>query len=224
MSQIPETRDSLLLRLADADDQEAWRQFTAIYRPMIYRIARRQGLQDADAQDLAQRVLVSVVGAIGRWQADPARARFRTWLHTVARNALIDHLRAARPDAAAGGTTAQLRLHDAAEASAGDLAEDPQIEQEHQRAVFRWAAREAQHEFTESTWLAFWRTAVEGRSVAATAQELELSKGAVYIARSRVMQRLRDKVTQYESSAGLASSLSESSAGRINQPHSEETP
>lgn len=199
MSQTPDTRDSLLLRLADGEDQEAWRQFVAVYRPLVYRIARRQGLQDADAQDLAQRVLVSVAGAIGRWRSDPRRARFRTWLHTVARNALIDHLRSARPDAAAGGTTAQIQLQDAVDLGAADPMADPLLESEHRRAVFRWAAREVRPEFAESTWLAFWRTAVEGEGVAEVAEELGKSSGAVYIARSRVMQRLREKVVQYES-------------------------
>ncbi len=194
MSQIPETRDSLLLRLADAADHEAWCQFTAIYRPLIYRVARRRGLQDADAQDLAQQVLLSVAGAIGRWQAKPKRAKFRTWLHTVARNAVIDHLRAARLDVAEGGTAAQLRLREEADGRVGEA----ELEREYQRELFRWAAREVRGEFSETTWLAFWLTAVEGLSIPAAADELEKTVGAVYIARSRVMQRLRDKVTEYE--------------------------
>lgn len=192
MSQVPETRDSLLVRLADTADHEAWCQFTAIYRPLIYRLARRRGLQDADAQDLAQRVLLSVAGAIGQWQAEPKRAKFRTWLHTVARNAVIDHLRAAQPDVAEGGTTAQLRLQEAADDR--ERQADEELEREYQRELFRWAAREVRDEFAETTWLAFWRTAVEGVPIPAVADELGKTVGAVYIARSRVMQRLREKV------------------------------
>lgn len=194
MSQVSETHDSLLLRLVDAADHEAWCQFTAIYRPLIYRVARRRGLQDADAQDLAQQVLLSVAGAIGRWQAKPKRAKFRTWLHTVARNAVIDHLRAGRLDVAQGGSTAQLRLQEEADGRVNDA----ELEREYQRELFRWAAREVRGEFAETTWLAFWRTAVEGLSIPAVADELGKTTGAVYIARSRVMQRLRDKVTEYE--------------------------
>ncbi len=194
MSQVPETRDSLLLRLADAADHEAWCQFTAIYRPLIYRVARRKGLQDADAQDLAQQVLLSVAGAIGQWQAKPKRAKFRTWLHTVARNTAIDHLRATQLDVAEGGTTAQLRLQEEADGRAGEA----ELEREYQRELFRWAAREVRGKFAETTWLAFWLTAVEGLSIPAVADEFGKTVGAVYIARSRVMQRLRDKVTEYE--------------------------
>jgi RNA polymerase sigma factor (sigma-70 family) len=192
MSQVPETRDSLLLRLADAADHEAWCQFTAIYRPLVYRVARRRGLQDADAQDLAQKVLLSVAGAIGKWQVKPAK--FRTWLHTVAKNAVIDHLRALRPDVAEGGTSAQLRL----QGETDGCVNEAELERERQRELFRWAARGVRDEFAETTWLAFWLTAVEGLSIPAVAAELGKTVGAVYIARSRVVQRLRDKVTEYE--------------------------
>ncbi len=190
MTQVPETRDSLLVRLANAADHEAWLAFTAIYRPLIYRIARRRGLQDADAQDLAQRVLCSVAGAIGGWQSTPRRARFRTWLHTVARNAVIDHLRAAAPDMPAGGTTALMRLHAAADSRLNPA----DVDREYQRELLRWAAKEIRGEFEEATWLAFSLTAIEQRAIPAVADELGKSVGAVYIARSRVMQRLREKV------------------------------
>lgn len=194
MSQVPETRDSLLLRLADAADHEAWCQFTAIYRPLIYRVARRQGLQDADAQDLAQRVLLSVAGAIDQWHIQPKRAKFRTWLHAVARNAVIDHLRTAKPDVAEGGTTAQLRLQDAVDNRLGDA----ELDREYQRELFRWAAKEIRGEFAETTWLAFWLTAVDGLSIPAVSDELGKTVGAVYIARSRVMQRLRARIREYD--------------------------
>src|SRR5262245_7524896 len=80
----PDTRASLLLRLADRTDREAWDQFSQIYTPVAYRLALRSGLQHADAEDLAQQVLASVAKAIGRWEEDPTRARFRTWFHRVA--------------------------------------------------------------------------------------------------------------------------------------------
>ena len=194
MSHLPETRDSLLLRLVDPADHQAWCQFTEIYRPVIYGLARRQGLQEADAQEVAQRVLVSVSGAVGRWTAEPRRARFRTWLHRVARNAIIDQLRSARPDMAEGGTAALDRL----QAEADNRLAPEDVDGEYQRQLFRWAARQIRDEFQRSTWLAFWRTAVDGCSISDVAEELRKSVGAIYIARSRVMQRLREKVREYE--------------------------
>ena len=182
----------MLLRLADPADHQAWCEFTDIYRPLIYRLARRRGLQDADAQDLAQGVLLSVSGAIAEWKPDPKRARFRSWLYTVARNALIDHWRSARPDAAAGGTTALEKLNQHA---AGPLDED-EIDRDLKREVFRWAAREIRPEFAEDTWLAFWRTTALCQDIPAVARQLKKSVGAIYIARCRVMQRLKVKIQE----------------------------
>ena len=74
MSPSPETRPSLLVRLADRDDQAAWLEFAQVYTPVIQRLALRRGLQPADADDLTQQVLTAVSKAIGRWQTDPTRA------------------------------------------------------------------------------------------------------------------------------------------------------
>ena len=89
---VPETRASLILRLPSREDADAWREFVAIYEPFVYRFARRNGFQEADARELVQNVLVAVVKAVGRWQADAERARFRTWLFTIARNQFLDLL------------------------------------------------------------------------------------------------------------------------------------
>ena len=70
MPSIPETRASLILRLPDATDVEAWDEFVEIYRPLVYRVARGRGFQDADANDVAQEVLVAVAGAVDRWVPD----------------------------------------------------------------------------------------------------------------------------------------------------------
>src|SRR5262245_55447033 len=102
MPDSPETNASLLVRLKDSADDAAWAEFTEIYRPLICRLARARGFQHADAEDLAQQVLASVARAIGRWQAEPARARFRTWLTRVATNAMITALTRGPCDRGAG--------------------------------------------------------------------------------------------------------------------------
>ena len=190
--ELPETRDSLLLQLRDAENRDAWFEFAAIYRPMVYRMARRRGFQDADAQDLAQRVLLSVAGAISGWEGDPQRARFRTWLARVARNAIIDALRRAKPDAGPGGTTALQKLAEQP-ASAGE-----ELEREHRREVFRWSAKQIRWEFSEETWQAFWRSTVDEEPAQQVAAELGKSVGAIYTARSRVMKRLQEKVREFD--------------------------
>lgn len=198
MSASPETRPSLLVRLKDPADDEAWAEFTEIYRPLICRLAGRQGLQHADAEDLAQQVLSSVARAIDRWQADPARAKFRTWLHRVAMNAIINALTRGSPDRGSGDTRlhALLDQQPADEGPTSDL-----VKIEHRREVFRWAARQIRDEFHPTTWDAFWQTAIEDRDVTVVARELKRTRGSVYAARSRIMRRLREKVRDWEAEA-----------------------
>ena len=104
VTEFPETRESLLAQVRSPANREAWDDFALIYRPVIYRLARRRGLQDADAQDLAQRVLMAVASAIGSWEKSNESVRFRHWLRRVARNAIVNALSRRPHDRAAGGT------------------------------------------------------------------------------------------------------------------------
>ena len=90
MQPWPDTSDSLIVRLQNPADRQAWNEFASLYEPLIFRFARRSGLQDADARDITQRVLWSVARAADRWQPGATRGRFRGWLATVTRNAVIN--------------------------------------------------------------------------------------------------------------------------------------
>ena len=192
MNQAPETRHSLLLRLKDPADREAWSEFVDLYEPVIYRLACRKGLQHADAEDLVQQVLMSVSRTIERWEPDRGRARFRTWLHTVALNAIINAL-SRRPAAQASGNSAvQEQLHEVAQCEA----DSQLLRLEMRREIFRRAAGEVRREFHPATWEAFWLTAVEQQDVDAVAERLGKERGAIYAARSRIMRRLKEKVQE----------------------------
>jgi RNA polymerase sigma-70 factor (ECF subfamily) len=191
MSNFPETRQSLVARIRSVEDHGAWQEFVAIYRPVVYRLARQRGLQHADAEDLAQRVFIAVGRAIGRWQPDPERGRFRAWLGTIARNAIFNMLSRGRPDAAAGGSGVLELLEEQPEP---DERAREALAREHRRSLFRWAAHRVRDEFGEETWTAFWQTAVEGRGVDDVAAQLGKTPGAIYAARSRIMRRLRDEI------------------------------
>jgi RNA polymerase sigma factor (sigma-70 family) len=195
MSPSPETRHSLLLRLTDRTDQTAWQEFAKIYTPVVYRLALRRGLQHADAEDLSQQVLAAVAKAIDRWQVDPARAKFRTWLHRVAQNFIINALNRAAPDRGAGGSTILAALGNQAAKSQAD---SDLVRLEIRREIFRWAADQIRPEFRSATWDAFWRTAIENQTVEQAATELGLSSGAIYAARSRIMRRLKERVCQFD--------------------------
>jgi RNA polymerase sigma-70 factor (ECF subfamily) len=196
MGESPETRPSLLVRLKDARDEAAWREFVEIYQPLLLRLARQRGLQDADAAELTQDVLMAVARSIEAWDPDPSRGSFRGWLSRIARNLMINALvRRQRGPRIVGGTKNLQRLEDE---PAQDCPESSLFDLEHRRQLFLWAAQQTRGEFHESTWQAFWRTCVEHRTVAEVAAELHLSPGAIYVARSRVMARLREKVKSAE--------------------------
>jgi RNA polymerase sigma factor (sigma-70 family) len=197
----PSTRHSLVLRLRDPRDEAAWAEFVEIYEPLIYRLARHKGLQDADAQDLCQEVFRAVAKAIERWDPDPAKGRFRAWLFRITRNLLVNFLASQRRHVRGSGSTSVQELLEAQPAA--DAQAEAAFRAEFQRRAFRWAAEQVKNEFTTSTWQAFWKTGVENQPIALVATELQLSPGAVYIARSRVLARLRERVEQLTVDTGL---------------------
>jgi RNA polymerase sigma-70 factor (ECF subfamily) len=194
MNLSPETRVSLLVRIRDPADQAAWHEFVEIYWPVIHRLALRKGMQSADADDVAQQVLMAIAQAVERREHDPKRAKFRTWLHRVAHNAILNALSRAKPDRGSGdsGLWAVLERQPSQEGPDSDL-----LRLEHEREVFRWAARQIRPEFQPATWEAFWLTAIEGRDCEVVARRLGKNVGSIYAARSRVMRRLQEKAAEH---------------------------
>ena len=162
MIETPNTRPSLLVRLKAPRNERAWAEFLEIYEPLIYRLARKQGLQPADADDLTQDVFRAVAGAIERWDPDPARGTFRAWLFRIARN-LIINLVAARRRRAAGYGHGGSDLVELLEAQMAPADEDTALfDAEYRRRLFTWAVERVRSRFRETTWQAFWRTGRRG--------------------------------------------------------------
>jgi RNA polymerase sigma-70 factor (ECF subfamily) len=181
----------LLIRVRDPADQAAWQEFVEIYRPVILRFAQRKGMQSADAEDIAQDVLAAVAKAVEQREHDLTRARFRTWLHRVAKNAILNAVMRGKPDRGSGDAALQAILNQHESCGGPD---SRLLRLEYRREMFRWAAEQVRKEFRQDTWDAFWLTSIEGRSVEAVAEELGKNPGAVYAARSRILRRIQEKV------------------------------
>jgi RNA polymerase sigma-70 factor (ECF subfamily) len=191
MAEAPQTRPSLLLRLRDPRDGDAWRDFLELYAPVIYAFGRKSGgLQDADAADLTQAVLQAVSSGIGRFEYEPAKGGFRAWLFAVVRNQLGKWRRSQRQPRATGETA---DLEELAQQPAPD-SDTALWEQEYKRQRFQVAAQRLRPQVQPATCQAFWQTAVEGRSAREVANELGLKLGALYTAKSRVLALIKKTV------------------------------
>ncbi len=195
MAEFPETRASLLVRLRDARDEAAWRQFIDLYAPLVYGYLRKQGLQDADAADLCQDVLGAVAGGVGRLEYDPAKGAFRNWLFTIVRRKL-SNWRAGQAHRVRGSGDAG--IHELLEKCPVEDRLEAEWEAEWQQRLLDWACEQIRQGTSDATWKAFWRTAVEGQPGKRVAADLGLSLAAVYHARSRILARLRELVRSAE--------------------------
>lgn len=192
MDESQATRMSLIARARDRADAAAWAEFASLYQPLILRVARHAGLQEADAEDIAQDVMRNVAVALPGLAIRPDGG-FRRWLFTTTRNRITDHFRSAKHrDRGAGDSVALARL---AEIPAS--IEEPDWDREYERQVFGWAAERVRKEFREATWQAFSRTAIDGLSGPEVARELGTSAGAVHVARCRVLARLKEVVQEH---------------------------
>jgi RNA polymerase sigma factor (sigma-70 family) len=214
---LPETRHSLLMRLVDSADLDAWKEFTEIYEAAIYRYARHRGLQDADAREVVQQVLVAVHQSVAKLTENGQPAGFRPWLFETARRQCLSAIRLRkRFDRAQGGSGEFGKLqgvHSPAEALDND---DAISEQDDRAWAFSWAATQIEHEVAPGTWKAFWLTAVEGIPAATVAELLQMSIGNVYVAKCRIVARIRERVHDLLDSHGdpVALRSKNSAAGR----------
>jgi len=196
MSEWPSTRLSLLVRIRDPRDERAWTEFLAIYTPLVYRLARQKGLQDADADDLVQEVFRAVAGAIERWSPDPERGSFRGWLFKIARNLIINLLARQGRQPRGTGDIAVGRLLEEQPAPSDEAS--AVFELEYRRQLFHWAVEQVRSEVHASTWQAFWRTGVENEKPGDVAESLMMTVGAVYVAKNRVVARIKRTIEQVE--------------------------
>ncbi len=184
------TSRSLVARV-QANEPAAWERLVGLYAPLVFQWCRRAGLNDQDAADVFQDVFQAVVAYVGRFRRDRASDTFRGWLRRIAQNKLRDHFRRrGREVQGVGGSSAGARLARLPEPTVSD----DLAPQDAERGLFAQALALIRGEFEERTWSAFWQTAVEGRSPKDVAADLSMSPGAVRVAKSRVLRRLREEL------------------------------
>jgi len=181
------------------DDPAAWDRLVKLYGPLIQQWCRRWGLQSHDMADVMQEVFQSVAAHVSDFRKQRANDTFRGWLRVITRNKVLDHFRRlGREPAAPGGTEAQRRLADIADGPIDESLDDPNEEM----LLFHRALELIREEFADHTWQAFWRTAVDGVPAPDVAAELAMTSGAVRVAKSRVLQRLRAELGDLSSQPG----------------------
>lgn len=180
------TPASLLERLRQPGERESWVRFIELYTPLLYHWARRARLQEADAADLVQDVLTLLVQKLPEFTYDRHKS-FRAWLRTVTLNKWRERLRC--------------RVPMPLDAQAAPLAElcspDPVPlfeEAEYRQHLVNRALQLMKRDFQPTTWRACWEHVVCGRPVTLVAAELGISAKAVYLAKGRVLRRLREEL------------------------------
>ncbi|MBY0524565.1 MAG: sigma-70 family RNA polymerase sigma factor [Gemmataceae bacterium] len=184
-----------LLERVKSDDTSAWDRLVTLYAPLVYYWCRRWDLQDQDTADVFQEVFLSVATHIAGFRKDRESDTFRGWLRTITRNKVLDHFRRqGREPGGVGGTEAQLRLTDLPAPVPATRPDEAVADDHAERGLFYRGLDFIRGEFEPRTWQAFWKTAVDGRSPKDVGDELGMSSGAVRVAKSRVLHRLREEL------------------------------
>jgi RNA polymerase sigma-70 factor (ECF subfamily) len=190
--EAPSRTSSSLLDRARAHDQAAWDRLVKLYGPLVYRWCRAAGLQAADAADVGQEVFRAVARGVAGFRRGRDDGTFRGWLRTITRTKLADFFRCQPPGGAGAGGPDGPRLLQQLPVPEGDEPSREAVADE-TRLLFRRAVELIRGEFAEGTWRAFWQVVAEDRRPAEVAADLGVSVNTVYLAKSRVLRRLREE-------------------------------
>lgn len=189
-----QTRPSLLLRVRDSTDQEAWTEFYELYAPLLYRYARAQGLNHADAEEIRSQCCESLVKQIPTFEYDRQKGGFKGWLRTMVSRRVIDRLRRNREKQL---ESADLRRLPCEEAPIDEIWERQWREQH-----LRFCVQALRSEVSDDTWEAFRLLVDEGMSVPDVCEQLGASANQVYKARARMLALVRKKLQYLEPDNG----------------------
>jgi len=186
---MAETSPSLLNRCRQRHDNESWQRLVELYTPFIHGLRIRHNIPQEDARDLAQEVLAIVARELPTFEYDPKRGTFRGWLRTITVNCLRAYWRSRTPRGT-GDSDVQEMLNQLADPNS----EASRVwDREHDQFVWRRLVELVKPEFEPSTWQAFCLVTLEGVKPAQAAKKVGITTNAVFIAKSRVMRRLKEE-------------------------------
>ena len=180
---MPTTRRTLLERVRDPEDEEAWSLFHELYAPLLYRYALGRGLDATDAEEIRDQCLSKIAQRLGSFEYDPDKGKFKAWLHQMARGEVIDHLRRRRPQQVDTQTLGQMQ--------ARELSPPEAWEEEWRRQHLFFGLEKAGRRLPEKTFQAFRMLLVENASVPEVCERLGMNPNQVYKAKGRVLQEVR---------------------------------
>ncbi len=183
------TRASLLVRIKDADAGEAWAEFHELYAPLIYRYARKRGLNHEDADDIRSECYKAIVQQIADFKYDYTKGRFKAWLRTIVDRRTIDLFRKKREHQANSADFAQL---EAAHQSPEEV-----WDAEWQSQHLRHCVQQLRGEVSPTTFKVFDIVVVQDRSVAEACAELGMNPNQVYKAKARMLDRVRERMAEF---------------------------
>lgn len=191
------THPSLLLRVRDAENHQAWSDFVAVYGPLVYSFCRRRGLQESDAADISQEVLARVAAAIGAFEYQREKGRFRGWLGTITFRELARFTK--------GSGTSQLsnRTDEPLPEIAAQAGSTTQWDDHFHASLLQVAMERIQADFEPANWQAFVGVWIELQSADMVANRLGITVDKVYVAKSRILKRLREVVLSLSEDAPL---------------------
>lgn len=193
MSQDSLTHASLLLKLRDEENHVAWEQFVAKYGPMIFQWCRYWKLQQADAEDLTQGLLLKLFHTLTQFDYDPSKGSFRGWLKTITRNAFHDYCRT-RKHGPSGDSKIWLQIQNLP--SKDDLADE--IDRAYEQELVQQAKQIVRRRVASHTWKAFELSELGDVPVAEISRRTGLQIAMVYVAKSKVIRMLNEEVNKLD--------------------------
>jgi RNA polymerase sigma-70 factor (ECF subfamily) len=190
------TTSTSLLNRAIERQPDAWERLVNLYGPLVYQWCRRWGLQPGDAENVGQEVFLRVARHLPRFRREAASDSFRGWLHRIARNCFIDHHRGLEEQPRSIGGSDGLRLLVQVADQFTDARDDTVSADEDSAVLYRQVVEFVRGQFSERDWTAFTRIVLERHSPSVVAAELKVSTNVIYLAKSRVLRRLREEFAE----------------------------